>query len=73
MYPSAMMRSATLLSVLCPIFSSAITMADTEPPRVVLGPGAVGLKVGPGMNAAGKDLRGCEFVGQDLTGTVFDG
>lgn len=45
---------------------------DTEPPRVVLGPGAEGLKVGPGMNAAGRDLRGCEFVGQDLTRAVFD-
>ncbi len=25
------------------------------------------------MNAAGKDLRGCQFVGQDLTGAIFDG
>jgi uncharacterized protein YjbI with pentapeptide repeats len=25
------------------------------------------------MNAAGRDIRGCEFVGQDLTGAIFDG
>lgn len=47
--------------------------ADVETPRVVLGPGAKDLVVGPGMNAAGRDLRGCEFVTQDLTGAVFDG
>ncbi len=45
---------------------------DTESPRVILGPGAKDLVVGPGMNAAGRDLRGCEFVTQDLTGAVFD-
>ncbi len=47
--------------------------SDTEAPRVVLGPGAKDLIVGPGMNATGRDLRGCEFVGQDLTGARFDG
>ena len=46
---------------------------DNEPPRVVLSPGAKDLVVEPGMNAAGRDLRGCEFVGQDLTGATFDG
>ncbi|MFO7902541.1 MAG: pentapeptide repeat-containing protein [Planctomycetota bacterium] len=46
---------------------------DNEPPRVVLSPGAKDLVVGPGMNAAGRDLRGCEFVSQDLTGATFDG
>ena len=45
---------------------------DTESPRVILGPSAKDLVVGPGMNAAGRDLRGCEFVTQDLTGAVFD-
>lgn len=45
---------------------------DTESPRVILGPGAKDLVVGPGMNAAGRDLRGCEFITQDLTGAVFD-
>lgn len=46
--------------------------ADVESSRVVLGPGAKDLVVGPGMDAAGRDLRGCEFVTQDLTGAVFD-
>lgn len=46
---------------------------DTESPRVVLSPVAADLVVGPGMNAAGRDLRGCEFVTQNLTGAVFDG
>ena len=31
---------------------------DTEPPRVVFGPGAEGLSVGPGMNADGRNLAG---------------
>ncbi len=69
-------RSAlgTLASVL-PIFSAThqSALADVESPRVVLTPAARGLIVGPGMNAAGKDLRGCEFLTQDLTGAVFDG
>jgi uncharacterized protein YjbI with pentapeptide repeats len=46
--------------------------ADTETPRVKLGQAAAGLAVGPGMNAAGKDLRGSVFIGQNLTGAVFD-
>jgi uncharacterized protein YjbI with pentapeptide repeats len=47
--------------------------ADTEPPRVILTPAARDLVVGPGMNAAGRDLRGCQFVTQDLSRAVFDG
>ncbi len=46
---------------------------DTESPRVVLGQAVKDLVVGPGMNAAGRDLRGSQFVTQNLTGAVFDG
>jgi uncharacterized protein YjbI with pentapeptide repeats len=46
--------------------------ADTETPRVKLGQSAAGLVVGPGMNASGTDLRGSVFIGQNLTGAVFD-
>lgn len=48
-------------------------LGDTETPRVVLGPNARDLVVRPGMNAAGRDLRGCEFIGQELTGANFNG
>jgi hypothetical protein len=48
------------------------SQADTPDPSVTLGPRASDLKVGPRMNAAGRDLRGCKFVGKDLTGAVFD-
>lgn len=47
--------------------------ADTEQPRVSLGPWAGDLDIGPGMNAVGKHLRGSQFVGQDFRGAVFDG
>ena len=46
--------------------------ADTEQPRVKLGPRANGLRVGPGMNAVGTELRGTEIVGQNLSGSIFD-
>lgn len=59
-----------MVFAVCIIFSSA--KADTEPPRVVLGPWVKDLKVGPGMNAAGKNLYGSQFVGQNLAGAVFD-
>jgi len=45
---------------------------DTPQPRVKLGPWAGDLKVGQGMNAAGRNLRGSEFVGQELADAVFD-
>jgi uncharacterized protein YjbI with pentapeptide repeats len=48
-------------------------LSDLPEPRLKLGPWAGDLKIGPGMNAAGKDLRGSEFVTQDLAGAVFDG
>lgn len=47
--------------------------SDTESPTVILTPAARGLVVGPGMNAAGRDVRGCAFITQDLSGAVFDG
>jgi len=44
-----------------------------EEPSIILGPRAGDLKVGPGMNAVGKRLKGSKFVGQDMQGSVFDG
>ncbi|MEA1950603.1 MAG: pentapeptide repeat-containing protein [Planctomycetota bacterium] len=43
-----------------------------EEPSVKLGRWARDLKVGPGMNAVGKHLKGSEFVGQNLQGAIFD-
>ena len=43
-----------------------------EEPRVKLGRWARDLKVGPGMDSAGKRLKGSKFVGQNLQGAVFD-
>ncbi len=63
-----------LVFLLLPIHGVLQTAcADVESPRVVLGAGAKGLVAGPGMNAAGRDLRGSEFITQDLSGAVFDG
>ncbi len=47
--------------------------ADTPQPRVVLGSHAKGLNVGPGMDATGVRLEGCQFIGQDLSRAKFDG
>jgi uncharacterized protein YjbI with pentapeptide repeats len=69
--PTLLQMLSWLLPLLLATFSPA--WADTEVPRVVLGPGAKDLVVGPGMNAAGRDLRGCEFVTQDLRGANFNG
>lgn len=46
--------------------------ADTEQPKVLLGPRAKSLRVGPGMDASGLDLEGTVIVGQDLTNATFD-
>lgn len=46
---------------------------DTEARLTVLGPGVKGIKVGPGMNVVGRDLRGTRLTGHDLSGAVFDG
>ena len=51
---------------------SACSRADVDQPRVVFGPWAGQLSVGPGMDATGRHLRGSEFVGQNLAGAVFD-
>jgi len=64
--------TAVILTILLPTIQK-LAFGDTQTPRVVLGPAAEDLVVGPGMNAAEHDLRGCEFVGQDLTGASFDG
>ncbi|MCA9211899.1 MAG: pentapeptide repeat-containing protein [Planctomycetales bacterium] len=56
------------------VFWCGMLNADTEQPRVVLGPAVSrDIRVGPNMNAAGEDLRGSQFVGQDLSAAKFDG
>lgn len=55
------------------LIPQACAKADTASPRVRLGPWARDLQVGPGMNAAGRTLRDSEFVGQNLSGAIFDG
>ncbi len=70
------LRGAMFALVACPMSQCSVeyyAYADTESPTVVLGPAAKKLVVGPGMNATGVDLRGCEFITQDLTRAVFDG
>lgn len=62
-----------LLIGLLLVLLTPVAQADTEQPRVKLGPWAGPLNVGPGMNAPGRNLRGSEFVRQDLTGAVFEG
>ncbi len=75
MHRVAIRNVAVALAFLSVLFivTHQCARADTEPPRVVLGPAVKDLTVGPGMNAAGRDLRGSEFVLQDLTGAIFDG
>ena len=75
MHPKAIRTAVLLLWCLPGPVSVALqsARADTRSPHVVLGPGVKDLVVGPGMNAAGRDLRGSEFVTQDLTGANFDG
>jgi len=50
---------------------SVTSHADTEQPKVRLGPHVGALKVRPGMDASGLDLYGTEIVGQDLTEANF--
>ncbi len=75
MYSSPIRTAALILLCLLGPVSVAphSARADTKSPRVVLGPAVQDLVVGPGMNAAGRDLRGSEFVTQDLRGANFDG
>ncbi|MBN8602545.1 MAG: pentapeptide repeat-containing protein [Planctomycetes bacterium] len=47
-------------------------LADTEQPKVELGPWVANLRVGPQMNAARQRLWGSEFVGQDLRDSNFE-
>lgn len=63
----------TLLAILSILPLQARADEDTEPRRVTLEAWADGLKVGPKMNVAGKCLKGCVFIGQDLREAVFDG
>ena len=66
----AMAVTSFALTLLLP---HRIATADTEKPKVVLTPANADLVVGPRMNAAGRDLRGCKFFTQDLRGANFDG
>ena len=80
---SAIMRNSMVLVVvsafavaLAAALSPSRAHSDDEyvvTPSVTLGPERHDLKVGPKMDAAGRDLHGSEFVGQDLTGARFDG
>ena len=48
-------------------------LADEAAPKRVLGPWTQDLTIGPGMDASGRILRGCVFVGLDLRGANFEG
>lgn len=65
--------AALLAWSLLAFFMAGSANADTPEPRLKLGPWAGVLKVGPRMMAAGKNLRGSEFVTQDLSCASFDG
>lgn len=70
---AAFLAGASLLLTALVFLIAKHSRADTEQPRVRLGPWTGRLEVGPGMNAAGRRLRGSQFVGQDLSGARFDG
>jgi uncharacterized protein YjbI with pentapeptide repeats len=58
--------------MLCPVPAFAQPSEDEDyPPSVELGQWVADLKVGPKMNAAGRNLRGSVFVSQDLRGATF--
>jgi len=61
-------RVATLLVAW---ISTTATAAANEPGRFRLGPRVGELSVGPGMNAAGRNLRGSSFELLDLSGADF--
>jgi uncharacterized protein YjbI with pentapeptide repeats len=63
-----LVRVATLLVAW--IVTTATASAN-EPGRFRLGPRAGELTVGPGMNAAGRNLRGSSFEQTDLSGADF--
>lgn len=63
--------SWSIALVICAANGSFVA-ADTMQPRVVLGPWAKGLHVGPKMATRSIRLWGSEFVGQDLSGASFD-
>jgi uncharacterized protein YjbI with pentapeptide repeats len=46
---------------------------EDNPPSVTLGRWVKDLKVGPKMNATGRNMRGSKFVSQDLRGAMFAG
>jgi hypothetical protein len=75
MYRVSMRRPGVAFAVVIMLlsFRQPFAPADVESPRVVLGPGVKNLVVGPGMNAADRDLRGSQFVTQNLSGALFDG
>jgi uncharacterized protein YjbI with pentapeptide repeats len=60
-----------VVALSCGMFAT-LSHADTEQPKVVLGPRAKSLKVGPSMDARGLDLEGTVIVGQDLAYAKFD-
>ena len=65
----ALLKYACGFSLLC----CPSAHADVASSVRKLGPWAKGLKIGPGMDASGRILKGCEFVGLDLRNANFDG
>jgi len=63
----------SVVATTIPFFLLRYAQSDTPQACIKLGPWAGELKVGPGMNAAGRNLRGSEFVGQGLRGALFEG
>jgi uncharacterized protein YjbI with pentapeptide repeats len=62
-------------AVLCVCFLVSIASrshADTEDAIAVFGPAVAPVIVTPNMDLSAQDLRGCEFVGQDLSKAIFD-
>lgn len=68
---SALAAGAAVLLALLP--PAARAADESERSRIALGPWAGALKVGPGMNAAGRCLKGSRFVGENLVEARFDG
>ncbi len=78
MFPLAMVSTRQVgylwrLILFCVLLLPENACADTAAAQHKLGPWAEGLIVRPGMDASGRILRGCIFVGLDLRNARFDG
>ena len=66
------MRITYFYAVVFVLLYTPSIQADTEAPKILLGPYAKSLKVGPKMDARGLNLEGTVIVGHDLSGAQFD-